>query len=289
MFSYYANSQFDENYVRWFMSKHSRRRLGYYPNLSNPKSFNEKTQWYKLYYHDPLITRCTDKYLCKSYIADTVGEGYTPKTLGVWRNADDIDFDALPQSFVLKSTWGSGSRHVQIVRNKAKIGDLGELRFRANTWIQPWENVYYHTYDWGYKDIEPRLIAEELLRGITAEYKFYCFGGEPKFAIASSSKAGMRRYRDFYSLPSWERMHVKRNNPNFPEPIPKPDQLEEMMDLARKLAAPFPHVRVDFLLANNKVYIGELTFYSGSGVKPFYPRAGDFELGEFFTLPESML
>ncbi|MGO1851422.1 ATP-grasp fold amidoligase family protein [Microbacterium sp.] len=285
MFTYMLDQEFSLEQKKWFIEKTFMRALKYFPNIDDPKTFNEKTNWYKLYYQDPLITECIDKYKFKDYVRRTVGEQYLVPTLGVWESARDIDFDTLPDKFVIKSNWGSGSRHVQLVRDKSAL-NIDEMRMRTSSWIQPWENVYYHTFDWGYKDIEPRILAEELIEGKEFEYKFFCFDGEPQFiTVARDSAPGVPNTYNNYDM-DWNLLPFTRRKKIATYPIPKPAHLDEMIEVCRKLAGPFPHVRVDLLVANGRLIVEELTFYTTSGWSWFSPVEWDRKFGDAFTLPE---
>ena len=290
MYSYMESESFTIEQKKWFINKRGWPNLGYWQNLDNPKSFNEKTNWYKLHYRDPLITECIDKYRFKDYVRRTIGEEYVVPLVGrgMYESIEDIDFNELPESFVLKSTWGSGSRHVIIVRDKSKI-DENQTKMTMSEWILPWENVYYETLDWGYKDIEPRIISEELIKNKIVEYKVFCFDGVPKFLyIAKDSAPGLRNRRDFYST-DWEWLPVKRGSENFSERQPRPKNLDTILGLSRKLSAPFPHVRVDIVDTENGLLAEELTFYTGSGEHAFEPEEWDLKFGEFFNLPTENL
>ncbi|MGP9665139.1 ATP-grasp fold amidoligase family protein, partial [Halomonas sp. AOP22-C1-8] len=285
MFTYIVDRDFDIEQKKWFIEKQCMRGLKYFPNIDNPKSFNEKTQWYKLYYQDPLITKCIDKYEFKDHVAGLVGERYVTPLLGVWDNAREIDFEKLPNKFVLKSNWGSGSRHVLLVRDKKKL-NLDEVRFKLNTWIQPWENVYYHTFDWGYKNIKPKIIAEVFIENKTREYKFFCFNGEPVyFYVATDSSPGVANSHNYYDM-DWNLLPFTRHARNSKDPIEKPSNFDEMVELCRTLSKPFPHVRVDLCQTESNLLIEELTFYTGSGTGRFNPTEWDYKFGEAFVLPE---
>ena len=283
-FSYILDKEFTDEQKKWFVEKQCYKALGYFPNLDNPVTFNEKTNYYKLHYKDPLITKCIDKYLFKDYVASTVGKMYIVPLINVYDKPSEIDFDSLPEKFVIKSNWGSGSRHVVLVHDKKSL-KYDELKMKLSTWIQPWENVYYHTFDWGYKDITPKIIVEKLIEKKGFEYKFFCFYGEPKFCyVANDSSPGLKNLRDFYTIPDWEFLPVKRHCPNFPEHIPKPAIMSELIEVARKLSAPFPHVRVDMVETPEGLLAEELTFYTGSGQGAFTPTEWDTKLGEYFDI-----
>ena len=286
MWGYIIDRDFSFEEKKWAIQKHCILNLGYYPDLDNPKSLNEKTNWYKLHYRDPLITKCIDKYLFKQYVIDTVGEQYVVPLLGVYDKAEEISIDSLPMNFVLKSNWGSGSRHVMVIKNH-KMPE--NWQYKLNSWILPWENVYYHTFDWGYRDITPKILAETYLENKGLEYDFFCFYGEPRFLyVSNNSEPGEIQYRNFYDI-DWNYLPIKRLAPNFSSKLDKPLEFEEMLTLCRKLSKPFPHVRVDLMVLNQKIYVGELTFYTGSGEWGYNPVEWDYKLGEYFDLPNNNL
>ena len=287
MFTYLIDHDFTLQQKKWFINHRAYHSLHYYQDLDNPTTFNEKINWYKLHYRDKLITDCIDKYKVKEYVTSKCGKEYVVPLVegGVFDDVDQVDFEKLPNKFVIKSNWGSGSRHVLIVKDKKTL-DLNAAKICISTWIQPWENVYYHTLDWGYKDIEPKIIVEELVEDKEIEYKVFCFYGEPKFLyIAKDSSPGVRNYRDFFT-PEWGRLPIKREGNNFPYNVDKPKNLEEILSLSRTLSAPFPHVRVDFMQSKKRLYVEELTFYTGSGEHAYDPYEWDVKLGEYFKLPD---
>ena len=285
MFTYFIDKEFTIDQKKWFLERQSYRALGYFPNIDNPRTFNEKTQWYKLYYRDPLITTCIDKYLFKDYVANALGPQYVVPLLGVWDRSADINFDILPNEFALKSNWGSGSRHVMLVHDKMQM-DIDEVKYRTSNWTQPWENVYYHTFDWGYKDIAPKIFAEKLINGKSLEYKFFCFNGEPKFLyVATDSSPGVKNTHNYYDM-EWNLLPFVRHSRNAEFEIQKPNNFDEMLEIARRLSAPFPHVRVDLCQTDTGLLVEELTFYVGSGTGRFTPREWDLKFGEPFVLPE---
>ena len=267
----------------WFIRKEVYKYCKYIPNLKNPKTFNEKTNFYKLHYKNPLMTTCADKYAVKYYIESVIGKKYVNETYLNFTNIDDIDINNLPQKFVAKSVFGSGSRHVLIVQDKSKLNfELAKYRF--SNWLQPWNNVYYHTFDWAYKDIPPRIIVEKYISDRKFEYDFFCFNGEPKFLwVAKDSSPNMKNYRNIYDI-NWKLMPVRRNAPNFPEPLKRPSNFDEMIEIARALSKPFPHVRVDLLDTNDGVKVMELTFYTGSGFHAWSPIIYDTIFGDYFDL-----
>lgn len=284
MFTYFIDKEFSVEQRKWFIEKQSMRALGYFPNVDQPRSFNEKTQWYKLNYQDPLITTCIDKYAFKEHVGNAVGTEYVVPLLGVWENSRGIDFNQLPEKFVLKSNWGSGSRHVLLVRDKSKL-NIDQAKLKLNSWIQPWENVYYHTFDWGYKDIPPKIIAEQFIENKKLEYKFFCFNGEPVyFYVATDSSPGTKNTHNYYDM-NWNLLPFIRHSKNSLVPSQRPENFDEMLDLSRALSKPFPHVRVDICDTDNGLLVEELTFYTGSGTGRFIPSDWDYKFGEAFVLP----
>lgn len=271
---------------RWVVEQMYYKKLGRFPNLDNPSSFNEKLQWMRFNYHDPLMTRCVDKCSFKDYIKEQVGEEYVVPLYGVWTNVNDIDSDALPDKFVLKSTWGWGDLQNIIVRNKASL-DQHKAKALLSNWMQPWNNYYYQSFEWDSKDIEPRIIAEELLEpscGEIIDYKFFCYGGECKhFLVCKEMKIKTKFINydlDLNCFKPSRRSHV--TNVQFE----KPQAFDEMLKIAEKLAKPFPFIRVDFYDVDGKIYVGELTFSPGVGLNDYYEE-WDNKFGEYLTFPEA--
>lgn len=262
------------------------KMVGYFPNLDHPRSFNEKLNWLKLYYRDPLMTKCFDKITFKDYICEQLGEGYTVPLLGVYKTAEEIDFDKLPQQFVIKSNCGWGSLQVGVVKDKSKA-DLDKIKQAANSWLIPWNNYYYQSFEWDSKDVVPQIVVEEFvgeLEGDVPDYKFMCFNGEPKcLFVVADRRSDMAL--NFYDM-DWNLLPFTRKYPNTKYPLKKPKNFEKMIEIARKLAQPFPFVRVDFYDLEDRLYVGELTFMPGGGVEAFDPVEWDYKMGELLQLPE---
>lgn len=261
----------------------------YFPNIENPRTFNEKIQWLNLYYHDPLITKCVDKVTFKDYLHEMVGDEYTVPTIGVYNDASEIDFQKLPDEYVLKSNWGGDSSQVFIKtkENKSKEDNIKRL---ANSWLHPLKNLYNYAFCWGYKDIKPKLCIEELLKpddGVLLDYKFLCFNGEPKYAfVVYDRRTNMAL--DFFDM-EWNKLDFTRQYKNSKITASKPKNFEKMKEISRILSKPFPFVRVDFYEVNGKLYVGELTFSPGGGFEPFKPVEWDYKMGSYLDLPEKML
>lgn len=266
------------------------RRVGYDLNMDNPQTFNEKIMWYKLNYQDPLITKCCDKYAVKDYVNDTIGEGHIVPNIAAWDDPDDIDFDALPDRFVLKVNWSSG---YNIICNDKSRLDQEKTRRQLKKWMEPDRNAYYQFFNWGFKHMKPVVYAEEYIEqveGQVYDYKFFVFNGKVQamFIATDRHKALQLTFdffdRDFHHLP------FSYGGTRHANPLPqKPKNYEKMIELAEKLAEPFPFVRVDFYEVGEAILLGEMTFYSGGGLLPFDPVEWDYKLGEWLTLPDKLI
>lgn len=261
----------------------------YFPNIDAPSSFNEKIQWLNLYYHNPILTKITDKVSFKEYIKNVIGDEYIVPTLGVYNDANEIDFNNMPSDYVLKSNWGGDSSQVLLVRAKDKIS-FDKIKTIANSWLLPTQNLYYYAFNWCYRDIKPKLIAEQMLKpkdGILYDYKFMCFNGKPQMAFVVYDRYKNMRL-DFFDM-NWNRLDFKRKYKNSKKAVRKPKNFDKMVELATILSKPFPFVRVDFYEVDGKLYIGELTFTPGGGFEAFQPVEWDYKLGSMIDLPEKIL
>ena len=260
-------------------------RCGRELDLSNPKSYSEKLQWLKLHNRNPEYTKMVDKYDVKKYVADKIGEQYIIPTLGVWDSFDEINFDTLPDRFVLKCTHDSGG--LVVCKNKTVL-DKTEAKKKISKSIK--RDYYLTGREWPYKNVKPRIIAEEYMEDEkTAElrdYKFFCFDGEVKalFIATERQKAGEEVKFDFFDE-NFNHLPIRQGHPNAKVPPEKPECFEEMKVLASRLSKGIPHVRVDFYEVNKKIYFGELTFYHFSGMMPFEPEEWDYKFGEWIKLP----
>ncbi len=272
------------------LKENFRNRVGYELNLENPRTFNEKVMWSKLYYQDPLITKCCDKFAVKEYVRDTIGEEYFVPNLGQWSDPEDIDFDALPDRFVLKVNWSSG--YNIIVTDKSKL-NIPETRATLKRWIRPERNSYYQFFNWGYKHMKPVIYAEEYLEQINGQvydYKFFTFSGEVKtLFIATDRTTDAPLNFDFFDR-EYNHLPLTYGGTHHADPLPaKPKHYDKMIELAEKLAKPFPFVRVDFFEVGDRIYLGEMTFYSGGGLLSFEPIDWDYQFGEWYQLPEKRI
>ncbi|MBQ2818876.1 MAG: glycosyl transferase [Clostridia bacterium] len=269
-----------------FLKKVFKLRLGRKLDLENPQTFNEKLQWLKLYDRKPIYTTMVDKYKVKKYVADIIGEEYIIPTIGVWNNFDEIDFDALPNQFVLKCTHDSGG--LIICRDKSKL-DINAAREKINKALR--RDYYLYSREWPYKAVKPRIIAENYMEDTkTAElrdYKFFCFDGEVKAMFIATDRASKIEETKFdFFDENYNHLPFTNGHPNADVLPEKPEKFELMKELASKLSKGIPYLRVDFYEVDGKIYFGELTFYHWSGFVPFEPTQWDYTLGEWITLPE---
>lgn len=254
-------------------------------NLQNPKTFNEKLQWLKLYNRNPFYTVLADKILVKNYITQTLGEEYIIPTLGVYNHFDEIDFDKLPASFVMKTNHDSGS--IVIVKNKEEL-NIQEARGKLQKSLE--RDFYIFGREWPYKNIERKIIIEEYVTDESnqelKDYKFFCFNGVPKFVQLYGENFSTHSL-NFYDM-NWEQLNFTFANyeSDKTNTVEKPTELSEMIDLARKLSKNISFVRCDFYIVNHKILFGEMTFFPNSGFLPFQPEHYDLEFGNYITLPE---
>lgn len=268
----------DEEYLR----KLYKALMGKEINLDNPRSFNEKLQWLKLNNRKPEYTTMVDKCAVKKYVADKIGGEYVIPTLGVWDRFDDIDFSALPDKFVLKTTHDSGG--VVVCNDKPNLNtNLAKktIKRSMNT------NFYLLCREWPYKNVKPRIIAEEYLENNEEglhDYKVWCFHGVPKYIQYITGRVGGITKEAFYD-PDWKMQDFSFHNPLMDEPIPKPLCLNELLSCASKLSNGIPFARCDFyILNNNSIKFGEITFFPMAGFETWKPEKMDYILGSFINL-----
>ena len=278
----YLNCLPDKVYIKFLF----RSRMGRWPNFKNPQTFNEKLQWLKLYDRKPIYTTLVDKYAVKQYVAERIGEDYIIPTLGVWEKFDDIDFDTLPDQFVLKCTHDSGG--IVICRSKKDL-DLPAARNKIEKCLK--RNFYWNGREWPYKKVKPRIIAEAYMEDTATkelrDYKFFCFNGEPKFILVCRDRFGKSGLtEDFYTV-EWQHLQLKRpKHPNAEVPAEKPEELEQIVEISKKLSKGIPFVRTDFYVVNHKVYFGEFTFFPANGFERFEPEEWDNICGSWIRLPD---
>lgn len=260
--------------------------LGKKLNLKNPQTFNEKLQWLKLYNRKPEYTIMVDKYLVREYIAKTIGEEYLIPLLGAWDSPEEIDFDALPDQFVLKCNHNSGLG-MCICKDKSTL-DIEKVKQELAKGLA--ENYYLSHREWPYKDVPRKIIAEKYMVDESGtelkDYKFFCFDGEVKalFIAKDRMKAGEETKFDFFDE-NFNHLPFTNGHPSSEPPYYKPENFEKMKELAGVLSKGIPQVRVDFYNINGKIYFGELTFSHWSGMVAFEPEEWDYKFGEWINLP----
>ena len=251
-------------------------------SVIGPYTFNEKIQWQKLRDRNPLYHTLVDKAAVKPYVAERIGAEHVVPTLGVWERPEQIDWDALPEQFVLKCTHDSGS--TQICTDKATFDrEAACAKLAAALSGEYWRR----DREWAYKGVPPRIIAEAYLGAGLADYKIFCFGGEPEFLFVATDRDNPAEETkfDFFDT-SWQHLDVRNGHPNAAVPPAKPAHFEQMLALARQLAGDFPQVRLDFYeTPDGRVFFGEYTFYHWSGFVPFEPEEMDTRLGGYFKIP----
>lgn len=251
-------------------------------HLNPPVTFNEKLQWLKLHNRQPLFTQMVDKYGVREFIKERIGEEYLIPVYGVWDKPEDVDFSTLPDRFVLKCTHDCGG--VIICRDKSKF-NKEEAIVTLKECMK--KNFYYQGREWPYKNVVPRVYAEAYLedKGETqlTDYKVFNFNGTPRIIQVDFDRYTDHK-RKFFDT-EWNEMDVTFHQPYQSEKvIKKPACLDEMLELSRKLSASFPHLRTDFYIVNDRLYVGEMTFFHGTGFGKWTPESFDAEMGSWLDL-----
>lgn len=272
-----------------FLELKFRYHLGYKLDLQNPIGFNEKLQWLKLYDRKLNYKNLVDKYNVRKYISESIGEEYLVPILGVYNTFSEIDFDILPDQFVLKPNHTSGD--VYICKDKSNI-NYSKLKNKVDSWMK--REYYWLHREWPYKNIKPKLICEAYLTDdkeaeTIDDYKFYCFNGIPEYCQVISDRH-LGETMDFYDM-EWNHLEFTRLN-NKKKPFPhaqkthtQPEKFDSMITLAEKLSKDFPFIRVDFYFIKGRIYFGELTFYPFSGFGMFNPPEWNSKIGNLIKLP----
>lgn len=263
--------------------------MGSWINWKNPKTFTEKLQWLKLYNRRPEYTMMVDKYAVKKYVANIIGEEYIIPTLGVWDKPEDIDWDSLPNQFVLKTTHGGGGGGVVICKDKTTFNKK-EAVDKLNQSFK--SDIYRELREWPYKNVQKRIIVEKFMAPKKSptpkdlpDYKFFCFNGEPQYCQVIRDRH-TKETIDFYDM-DWNHQEFVGLNPvacNGLTPVARPGNLDEMKNICRKLADSKSFVRVDLYVIEDKSYFGELTLYPASGMGVFTPEEWNGKLGDLLTL-----
>lgn len=266
-----------------FLELKYRLVMGYNLDLNNPQTFNEKLQWLKLYNRKAEYTTMVDKYAVKEYVANKIGRKYIIPTLALYEKPEDIDWDTLPNHFVLKTTHGGGGSGVIICRDKKQL-DIYEAKKKLQKSMR--SDIYINSREWPYKNVKHRIIAEEYMadsNGELPDYKFYCFHGKMEFMFIATGRYSGKKTFDYYDK-EFNKLPFQWGAPSSSSCIEKPSFFDEMKLIAEKLADGLPHVRIDLFYANSNIYFGEITFFDGSGLTPFDPKEWDYKVGELLDL-----
>lgn len=270
----------DRTFVKWEYFSGMRK----FPDIENPTTFNEKLQWLKLNDIHPEYGKLVCKYEAKEYVRGILGDDVIIPTLGVWDSFDEIDFDKLPNQFVLKTTHDSGG--VVVVKDKSKM-DVNKVRAKILKSYN--HNFFYEHREYPYKFVKPRIIAEQYMVDESGtelkDYKFFCFDGEVKMLFVATDRSINDVKFDFFDA-DFKHLPFKQGHPWAKREIKKPAGFEKMKEIAAILSKGFPHVRVDLYDINGKIYFGELTFFHFSGNVPFIPNEWDEKIGSWLKLPE---
>lgn len=285
-FNMYVDSNLDIDVKRKIIAQLFYKNVGYYPNIDNPKTLSEKVLWLKLYYNDPRISIACDKAAMKEYVDKVIGEGYTVPIIKKYKNVFDINFDELPDKFVLKVNWATGCNI--IVKDKSKI-NKNKILCDLDRWMLPWKSSFYGSFNCGYHGMKPVVFAEEYLDipNNSTEYKVFCFNGKAKFVLVELDYFGKQPKRAYYDS-EWNEMPFQFGNIQKVKIKNPPNTYNKIISLAEKLAEPFPYIRVDFYDIKGSLYVGELTFYSGGGFSKIKPFDYDLKLGKELDLSEAM-
>lgn len=251
-------------------------------NWDNPQTFNEKMQIAKLYMPTPLKTRLADKYLVREWISGKIGGDYLIPLLGVYESFDQINFDALPDKFVIKCTHDCGSS--VIVKDKKAL-DLKALKLKYDELMKV--NYAWHFFEMHYKDMKPKIIIEKYLGSVMNEYKFYCFGGKPYCCFVTFGERGVNLSINFYDM-DWNLCPFTREDKvKYTGPAPRPAMYDAMKDIAAELCRGIDHVRVDLYVVDGRIYNGEMTFTTCGGFGKLTPDEWDYKLGSLWPFDSS--
>jgi len=271
-----------------FIKLRYRAFMGQRLNLESTKLFTEKLQWLKLYNRNPDHTGLVDKYEVRAYITEQFGAKYLIPLLGVWDSPGDIDFSALPDQFVLKCTHDSGT---YIICRDKKTFDIAAARMRLKKSLR--HNYYWHSREYPYKKVKPRIICEEFMVDESGtelkDYKVFCFNGRPTYILVDFNRLKGHN-RNIYDT-DWQYVPFVMNR-YYPDPLTafdKPACFDEMLDIAGRVSKEHAFIRVDFFIVGSKLYIGELTFFHGTGLIRFEPPEYNAMLGDMLILPEQGL
>lgn len=272
----------DKPYLQLFYFATTRKFI----NFKEPKGFNEKLQWLKIYDKHPEYSKLVDKYAVREHISETLGEEHLFPLLGKWESFDEIDFNSLPEQFVLKCNHDSGS--TKVIKEKSALTqvDFDEMNKFYTKKLK--RDFFFAGREYPYKGIKPYIIAEKLMIDEKApessidDYKFYCFNGEPKMMLMVTDRETDCRF-DFFDM-DFNHLDVVRHFPNSDKPIEKPEKFEEMREIATKFAKDKKFVRIDLYELGGKIYFGEYTFFAGGGFQLFNPPEWERRMGDWIDL-----
>ena len=257
-------------------------KMGKKLDLKNPLTFNEKLQWLKLYDRKSEYTKLVDKYEVRKYISDNIGEKYLIPMIAVYDSIDEIQWDKLPDQFVLKCTHGSHSNI--ICSDKDKL-DIDVAKMKLNKWMKM--NWFWLGREWPYKNVKPRIIAEQFMKDDKEpdlkDYKFMCFNGEVKCCFVCAERDEQAKAKIIVYDKNWELMEIGRDQV-YHTAVPKPHTYDKMLELATKLSKDIPFARIDFYEINGQLYFGEITFFPAMGMTRFTPESADELLGSWIDL-----
>lgn len=272
----------DKMYLQLFYFATTRKFI----NFKNPKGFCEKIQWLKVNDRRPEYSQLVDKLAVRDHITEVLGEEYLFPLLGKWESFQDIDFDSLPEQFVIKCNHDSGS--TKVIKNKSLLTaeEINEMKEFYSARLK--QDFYYAGREYPYKGIKPYIIAEQLMIDETApeksieDYKFFCFNGEPKVMFIATDRATDCKF-DFFDM-NFNHLDLVNIHPNADKPISKPEKFDEMKELAAKLSQGMRHVRIDLYELNGKIYFGEYTFFHGGGFQLCHPEKWERQLGDWIDI-----
>jgi hypothetical protein len=265
-----------------YVRRDYRKRTGQKLDLRNPVTFNQKIQWLKLNYHNPILTRMADKYSAKEVVKERLGDDRSVPTAAIFNSPDQIRLADLPNALALKATHGSGWNIIS--RDKSEL-DEGEIQSYFRFWLG--KSYYMYSKEWAYKHIRPRVICEPLLidehGNLPLDYKFFCFGGEARFVQVDFDRF-TNHTRAFYDI-EWRKQPFSVGYPLSEKTVDRPRKLNQMLELAQALSADLPFLRVDQYVVSDEVFIGELTAYPGNGMETFTDEVSNRRLGDMLELP----